>query len=62
MFTTDEGRRGGKILHLKSIVDKAVEGADCVEKVFVFTATGAEVCHVMPCHAIPYHNYPVKSV
>lgn len=28
---------------LKSIVDKAVEGADCVEKVFVFTATGAEV-------------------
>lgn len=28
---------------LKSIVDKAVAGADCVEKVFVFTATGAEV-------------------
>ena len=48
VFTTDQGRRGGKTLHLKTIVDKAVEGADCVEKVFVFTATGAEVrrrCH-----------------
>lgn len=55
VFTTDEGRRGGKTLHLKSIVDKAVEGADCVEKVFVFTATGAEVCmtcHVKSCHVM----------
>lgn len=43
MFTTDEGRRGGKTLHLKSIVDKAVEDADCVEKVLVITATGAKV-------------------
>lgn len=60
MFTTDEGRRGGKTLHLKSIVDKAVGMADCVEKVMVFTATGAEVytyvctcvrC-VMSCHAL----------
>ncbi|CAM9250579.1 unnamed protein product [Ectocarpus fasciculatus] len=43
VFTTDEGRRGGKTLHLKSIVDKAVEDADCVEKVLVITATGAKV-------------------
>lgn len=43
IFTTDEGKRGGKTLHLKKIVDKAVAGIDCVEKVLMFTATGAEV-------------------
>lgn len=48
VFTTDEGRRGGKTLHLKKIVDKAVNGVDCVEKVFMFTATGAEVCSGRP--------------
>lgn len=26
IFTTDEGKRGGKTLPLKNIVDKAVEG------------------------------------
>lgn len=43
IFTTNEGRRGGKTLHLKKIVDKAVEGVSCVEKVLMFTVTGAEV-------------------
>lgn len=43
IFTTDEGKRGGKTLHLKNIVDKAVEGVACVEKVFMFKVTGAEV-------------------
>lgn len=43
VFTTDEGRRGGKTLHLKRIVDQAVEGADCVEKVLMFKITGSEV-------------------
>lgn len=45
IFTTDQGKRGGKILHLKSIVDKAVIGADCVEKVLMFTVTGTKVLH-----------------
>ncbi|CAM9163023.1 unnamed protein product [Ascophyllum nodosum] len=43
IFTTDEGKRGGKTLHLKKIVDAAVEKADCVEKVLMFTSTGAKV-------------------
>uniref|UniRef100_A0A7S3XKN4 Acetyl-coenzyme A synthetase n=1 Tax=Heterosigma akashiwo TaxID=2829 RepID=A0A7S3XKN4_HETAK len=41
VFTTDQGLRGGRVLELKKIVDKAVEGAPCVEKVFMFSRTGA---------------------
>ncbi|CAN0470444.1 unnamed protein product, partial [Discosporangium mesarthrocarpum] len=49
IFTTDEGRRGGKTLYLKQIVDEAVKEAPCVEKVLMFKISGAEVS--MPCHA-----------
>eukprot|EP00640_Fibrocapsa_japonica_P000900 CAMPEP_0113936830 /NCGR_PEP_ID=MMETSP1339-20121228/3607_1 /TAXON_ID=94617 /ORGANISM="Fibrocapsa japonica" /LENGTH=648 /DNA_ID=CAMNT_0000939391 /DNA_START=31 /DNA_END=1977 /DNA_ORIENTATION=+ /assembly_acc=CAM_ASM_000762 len=43
VFTTDEGKRGGRTLALKGIVDEAVDGADCVEKCFLFKRTGGEV-------------------
>ncbi|CAM9096495.1 unnamed protein product [Chrysoparadoxa australica] len=43
VFTTDEGKRGGKVLGLKATVDKAVDGVACVENVFVFKVTGADV-------------------
>jgi len=42
VFCTDEGKRGGRTLPLKNIVDTACVGCD-VRKVFVFQRTGAKV-------------------
>ncbi|EEY58107.1 acetyl-coenzyme A synthetase [Phytophthora infestans T30-4] len=39
VFTADEGKRGGRTLPLKQIVDHAVDGLDFVRKVFVFKRT-----------------------
>ena len=43
MVTTDQGVRAGKTIPLKEIVDEAVEGCECVKKVFVSRRTGADV-------------------
>jgi acetyl-CoA synthetase len=46
VVTVDEGKRGGRTLRLKDIVDKAVKAvrpASLVQKVFVFRRTGGEV-------------------
>jgi len=43
LFTSDQGLRGGKVLDLKMICDKAVAQASCVEKVGVFQRTGNSV-------------------
>jgi acetyl-CoA synthetase len=43
VITADEGKRGGKKIHLKNSVDIAVEKCDCVEKIIVVKATGAKV-------------------
>jgi acetyl-CoA synthetase len=43
IFTSDEGRRGGKTLNLKLIVDNAANQCPCIEKVFVFRRTGGRV-------------------
>lgn len=40
VFTSDEGKRGGRTLPLKKIVDHAVKGLSFVEKVFMFKRTG----------------------
>lgn len=42
MFTADEGRRGGKTVKLKEVVDAALQGVE-VSGVFVFQRTGADV-------------------
>ncbi|KAF1785068.1 Acetyl-coenzyme A synthetase, N-terminal domain [Phytophthora cactorum] len=39
VFTADEGKRGGRTLPLKQIVDHAVDGLDFVRKVFMFKRT-----------------------
>ena len=39
VFTTDEGRRGGKTLHLKRIVDEAISGVQHIKNVCVFKRT-----------------------
>ena len=56
IFTTDEGKRGGKTLHLKKIVDAAVEKADCVEKVLMFTSTGAKVLLTWILEVVQYNT------
>lgn len=43
IITSDEGKRGGKVIGTKRIVDDALEGCDCVEKVIVFRRTGSDV-------------------
>lgn len=43
VVTADEGRRGGRSIPLKTTTDVAVAQCPCVEKVFVYTHTGAEV-------------------
>jgi acetyl-CoA synthetase len=42
IITCDEGKRGGKIVHTKRIVDDALKQTDIVEKVLVFQRTGSE--------------------
>ncbi|MBK8129714.1 MAG: acetate--CoA ligase [bacterium] len=43
VITANEGRRGGKAIPLKAIVDDAVEGIESVKHVFVAERTGTEV-------------------
>ena len=43
VITADEGVRGGKVIALKETVDKAIEGLEFVQRVFVMARTGAKV-------------------
>ncbi|CAG8634036.1 13045_t:CDS:2 [Ambispora leptoticha] len=43
VITADEGRRGGKTIHTKKIVDTAVKECPTVEHVLVFRRTGSEI-------------------
>lgn len=40
VLTCDEGRRGGKTIHMKNIVDEGLNGVDSVSKILVFQRTG----------------------
>jgi acetyl-CoA synthetase len=43
VITQDEGKRGGRPVRLKAVVDAALEGERGVERVLVYRRTGAEV-------------------
>ena len=43
VFTANEGIRGGKVIPLKKMVDEALEGCDCVKKVYVYKRTDTDV-------------------
>ncbi|AGO13723.1 AaceriAGL148Cp [[Ashbya] aceris (nom. inval.)] len=42
VITCDEGRRGGKTVHTKKIVDEGLAGVDIVSRILVFQRTGSE--------------------
>lgn len=42
VITCDEGKRGGKTVHTKKIVDEGLNGIEDVEKILVFQRTGSE--------------------
>ncbi|KAH3674832.1 hypothetical protein WICMUC_003035 [Wickerhamomyces mucosus] len=42
VITCDEGKRGGKTVHTKKIVDEGLDSVDFVEKVLVFQRTGSQ--------------------
>ncbi|CCI46010.1 unnamed protein product [Albugo candida] len=48
IFTSDEGKRGGRILPLKQVVDRAISGLDFVENVFVFRRTNNPNIPIVP--------------
>lgn len=43
LLTSDEGRRGGKAIATKAIVDAALKESPCVEHVLVLKRTGTQV-------------------
>ena len=43
VITSDQGIRGGKVIPLKDMVDKAVRGLDYVRTIYVARRTGAAV-------------------
>ena len=45
VITADEGLRGGRAIALKATVDVAVSQTACVQKVFVYAHTGADVTY-----------------
>ncbi|CAG8478823.1 3976_t:CDS:2 [Scutellospora calospora] len=48
VITADEGRRGGKTINTKKIVDDALKECPQVERVFVFRRTGSDVPFCSP--------------
>ncbi|CAE7838293.1 facA [Symbiodinium sp. KB8] len=45
VITADQGLRGGKVIPLKKITDEAVNQCTCVEHVFVFQRTSADITY-----------------
>ncbi|KAI8366727.1 acetyl-coenzyme A synthetase [Radiomyces spectabilis] len=60
VITADEGRRGGRSIATKFIVDEALQGIDTVERVLVCRRTGAEVNWVQN-RDVWYHEEILKA-
>lgn len=58
VITGDGSWRRGNPLHLKSIVDEAIEGVDCIEKVVVVKRENSNVfdCDIQEGRDLWYHN------
>lgn len=56
VITCDEGRRGGKTVHIKKIVDEGLSGVDSVSKILVFQRTGSEGIPMKPGRDFWWHE------
>ncbi|AET39274.1 acetate--CoA ligase ACS2 Ecym_4207 [Eremothecium cymbalariae DBVPG len=48
VITCDEGRRGGKTVHTKKIVDEGLHGVEMVQRILVFQRTGTDGIPMKP--------------
>lgn len=58
VITADEGLRAKKVIKLKAVVDKALEGEDCacVTTVLVYKRTGVRLFIPPSHHTTPPHR------
>ena len=63
VVTADEGRRGGKVVPLKQVVDRALEGdgGKDVQRVFVFRNTGVQGVAMKEGRDVWYHEAVAKQ-
>ncbi|SCU89678.1 LAFA_0E19988g1_1 [Lachancea sp. 'fantastica'] len=60
VITCDEGRRGGKTVHTKKIVDEGLAGVDLVSKILVFQRTGSAGIPMKPGRDYWWHEETAK--
>ncbi|EPZ36079.1 AMP-dependent synthetase/ligase domain-containing protein [Rozella allomycis CSF55] len=56
VITADEGVRGGKVIHLKNIVDQAIESVEFVKTVLVVKRTGEPSIQMKADRDVWYHE------
>ena len=61
VITCDEGKRGGKTVHTKKIVDEGLAGVDSVAKILVFQRTGTVGIPLKPGRDFWWHEECVKQ-
>ncbi|CEP61384.1 acetate--CoA ligase ACS2 LALA0_S03e01662g [Lachancea lanzarotensis] len=60
VITCDEGRRGGKTVHTKKIVDEGLAGVDLVSKILVYQRTGSAGIPMKPGRDYWWHEESAK--
>ncbi|CUS24060.1 LAQU0S13e02388g1_1 [Lachancea quebecensis] len=60
VITCDEGRRGGKTVHTKKIVDEGLAGVDSVSHILVFQRTGSAGIPMKPGRDFWWHEETAK--
>ncbi|KAJ1551375.1 acetyl-CoA synthetase [Nowakowskiella sp. JEL0078] len=61
LITADQGKRGGKTVHLKQIADEAVSQCPCIKKVVVFQRTGDPSVQMIPDRDVWWHDEILKQ-
>ncbi|KAI9356589.1 hypothetical protein DFJ73DRAFT_789505 [Zopfochytrium polystomum] len=60
VITADQGKRGGKVVHLKKICDEALASVPSVHKVIVFQRTGDSAVPFSPPRDVWWHEEMAK--
>ena len=61
VITADEGKRGGKLIPLKQMVDTAISGLSSVKSVIVYQHTGAESVQMKEGRDVWWHEVAAKE-